>query len=207
MRKVIDQAIGLKKKYFQPFINEVVLNSHVLWKEEKGKFQFLMEALDKPKKLDLIFRASEHQFSAGAFHHKCDDIDDTLTLVKTQFGNIVAGFTHYPWNSVKNGYVSKKDRRAFLVSLDLKAKMLPEMKGDRLIYCQEDYGPTFGCGDLTISDRCNKNKNSFSNFPTTYRREGQKCQKNQDSLRAFVGVTKGNEFKVVEYEVFKVTFC
>ena len=38
MRKVIDQAIGLKKKYFQPFINEVVLNSHVLWKEEKGKF-------------------------------------------------------------------------------------------------------------------------------------------------------------------------
>ena len=42
MRKVIDQAIALKNQYFQPFINEIVLSSHVLWKEEKGKFQYLM---------------------------------------------------------------------------------------------------------------------------------------------------------------------
>ena len=83
MRKVIDQAIALKNQYFQPFINEIVLSSHVLWKEEKGKFQYLMQALDRPKKMDLIFRASQHYFSAGAFHHKCDNVEDTLVLIKT----------------------------------------------------------------------------------------------------------------------------
>lgn len=83
-----------------------------------------MEALDHPKKVELIFRASQYQFSAGAFHHKCDNIEDTLTLVKTEFGKIIAGYTHYPWNTAK-GYVNKEDKRAFLMSLDLKAKMLP----------------------------------------------------------------------------------
>ena len=84
--------------------------------------------------------------------------------------------------------------------------MVPHKNGDNLIYCKSDYGPAFGLGDLLISHQCNKYRDSFTNYPTTYRRQGELNDKNQDSFRAFVGATKGNEFKVTEYEVFKVSY-
>lgn len=74
--------------------------------------------------------------------------------------------------------------------------MMPDKNGDKLIYCKPEYGPSFGWGDLMISDGCNKNKDSYANFPTTYHCEGLKAEKNQASFKAFVGVTKGNNFKV-----------
>lgn len=42
-----------------------------------------MKALNQPRQLKLLYRASENAFSAGAFHEKCDNNEDTLTLVRT----------------------------------------------------------------------------------------------------------------------------
>jgi hypothetical protein len=42
-----------------------------------------MEALDNPQRVELLFRASEHEFSAKKFHEKCDDLEDTFVLVLT----------------------------------------------------------------------------------------------------------------------------
>ena len=54
----------------------------------------------KPNEVKLLFRASEHNFSAKAFHQKCDNIEDTLVLIRTQFGKTIGGYTHYPWKSI-----------------------------------------------------------------------------------------------------------
>lgn len=83
-----------------------------------------MAALDKPKRLELLYRASENDFSAAVFHQKCDKISNTLTIARTEFGKTIAGFTHYTWNSA-DGYLSHSERKAFLLSLDLKQKMVP----------------------------------------------------------------------------------
>ena len=85
-----------------------------------------MASLNNPKKLELLYRASENGFSAAAFHQKCDNVADTLTIVRTEFGRTIAGFTKYTWNTVKDGnYVNDSGRHAFLLSLDLRQKMLP----------------------------------------------------------------------------------
>ena len=68
------------------------------------QFQFLMKQLDQPRRslkavnLELLFRASEHSFSAKAFHDHCDGIKDTLTLVRTDIGRTIAGYSEYRWD-------------------------------------------------------------------------------------------------------------
>ena len=64
----------------------------------------MRESLEYPKKVELLFRASENNFSASAFHKNCDNIPDTFTLIKTQFGKTIGGFTHYMWNAADKGF-------------------------------------------------------------------------------------------------------
>jgi hypothetical protein len=42
-----------------------------------------MESLDNPKNMELLYRGSENKFSAAAFHAKCGDVENTLTLIRT----------------------------------------------------------------------------------------------------------------------------
>jgi hypothetical protein len=44
---------------------------------------FLGNSLKQPKSLKLLFRASSHEFKAAKFHQYCDDMENTLTIVKT----------------------------------------------------------------------------------------------------------------------------
>ena len=69
-------------------------------KEEKAKQQdFLLEALNYPNKIDRIFRASEYDFKAAAFHKHCDGKEDNLVLVRTEFDMNIGGFSHKAWTS------------------------------------------------------------------------------------------------------------
>ena len=66
-------------------------------KEEQANF--LIDILNNPVKIERIFRASEHNFQASKFHEYCDNKDDTLVIIRTEFGKIIGGFSHYPWTS------------------------------------------------------------------------------------------------------------
>jgi hypothetical protein len=169
--------------------------------------EFLWQTLSRPKELQLLFRASEHDFSAAAFHARCDGTPDTLTLLRTERGRTLAAYSHYQWNQVSNNYVNDKERRAWLLQLDLLQKMVPQ-SDDHLIYCNSSWGPIFGSGhDLKIANSCHANNNSCANFPTSYNREdGSKYTNGQESYTAFSGATGGKNFKVREYEVFRVVY-
>ena len=52
--------------------------------------------------LQPLFRASEHNFSASAFHEICDGKAQTLTIAKTEYGNLVGGYSNVPWRNPKN---------------------------------------------------------------------------------------------------------
>jgi hypothetical protein len=87
-------------------------------------------------------------------------------------------------------------------------KMIP-LSDDYLIYCCEQWGPTFGGPnlDLCIMDKCNLNSGSFANFPTAYNREGSnKYEPGQETYEMFSGAREGSNFKIIEYEVFKVEY-
>jgi hypothetical protein len=155
----------------------------------------------------LLFRASEHGFKAAAFHDKCDNFEDTLVLVKTQFGKTIGGYSHCRWNAVSNNWVHDEGRRAFLLSFDQAEKYVPQ-RGGYLIQCHPSHGPAFGVGhDLYIADDCNANSCSHANFPSTYNREGSsKIKNSQQSYTDFCGAPSGHNFRVLEYEVFRVLF-
>ena len=128
--------------------------------------------LKNPVRIEKIFRASEYNFEAAKFHQYCDNKNDTLVLIRTEFGKTIGGYTHYPWISSNGEYVHDSEKRAFIFSLDLKEKYIPQDENN-LIYCNSSEGPSFGGGiDIRILDDCNNTLNSYCNFPSTYNLEG-----------------------------------
>lgn len=161
----------------------------------------------------LVFRASQHGFSADAFHRICDGLAPLYVLIQGQKGQICGGFTDVPWmvpssggqqpalsgsNSNKGRYIASD--RAFLFSLvDTSGRMSPNRfdiakKTFALCYHYE-CGPIFGAGaDLYVSDQCNLNDDSYSNLPHSY--DGDDAS--PDSLMG------DYNFTVLEYEVFSL---
>ena len=111
---------------------------------------------------NVIFRASEYQFLASAFHSQCDGAGPTIVIVKSDTGYICGGYTEVPWSSSPAGkgrYVSSE--HSFLFSLhapngpavrkfDIKKKLFA-------VSHHPNCGPIFGAGaDLFIADNCNQ---------------------------------------------------
>ena len=149
------------------------------------QIRFIADSLNQPKKLQLLFRASEHQFKAAAFHQHCDGIENTFVIARTDFGRTIAGFTRRKWDSV-SGDVNGESKDAFLLQVDLMQKMLHQ--NGRLICCHANFGPCFGNGrDFGINDNCNT-VNNYANFPSSYNVEGpNKYTVCEETYRAFTG--------------------
>ena len=122
----------------------------------------------KVERADLLFRASEHNFSAAAFHEKCDNKNDTLIIIRTEFGKTIGGYAHNPWDS-GSLWLSDSNRRTFIFSLDMGEKFIPQ-RDETLILWYNNFGPVFGGGyDIHISDGCNKKDNLYASFPCRIR--------------------------------------
>jgi hypothetical protein len=90
------------------------------------------------------------------------------------------------------------------LSLDSREKLVPT-DTNYLIYHRADFGPTFGGGhDLYISHCCNSNTGSYANFSYSYNTADNKYKNDQTAFTALSGCPSGFNFRVVEYEVFRV---
>ena len=145
-------------------------------------------------KLSLIYKATIDSDFSNAFHSKCDDHAPTITIIKTDQGIRFGGYTTKTWNCNEE---CKKDDEAFLFSLDLKKKY-PIIKGTECaIYCNNEFGPTFGEGfDLSLCDNYMGVNGSYSNFPTSY---GKGYPSNE-----LTG--KNSNFKISDVEVYQINF-
>lgn len=126
---------------------------------------FIKNCLNNPKQLKLLFKASQHQFSAAKFHQLCDGIPNLLVLVKTEFGKVVGGFNSIGWKD-SNGYSADNQKKCFIFSVTLRQKIYL-IKPEYAILNNRQYGPLFG-RDIQLSDKCNTNKNSYLGFPFSY---------------------------------------
>ena len=119
-----------------------------------------------------MYRASRDGFSGKDFHSKCDRKKNTLTVIKSESGNVFGGYTDKCWHS-KGGLVS--DPNAFIFSLinkeDKPFKVACSDSGKDAILGHPLYGLTFGSypRDLHIADNSNINESSYSNFGHTYK--------------------------------------
>ena len=179
--------------------------------------QCICDSLCHPSSLKLMFRASEHSFSAEAFHRHCDKAEDTFVLVHTEFGKTIGAYSHYTWeakedqkgmkeNGRGNVRVTDSCRRAFLLLMDQQQKVVPQIDAG-IIYCNNGCGPQFGgyigMAALKIGDKCNSEANS-----TTYGIGGQYSTEGTDKKYGWLkqqtwidtsGATEGHLFKVLEY--------
>jgi hypothetical protein len=150
-------------------------------------------------KWKLIYRGSEHGFSAKRFHEKCDSFSNTLTLIKTIDGYIFGGYASEAWHS-NNGYVN--DPQAFIFSL-INSKNSPILikcsYNEYAFSCNSNNGPTFGGGcDIFISDNSNVNTLSYSNLGYSYKHPDFVL----DSIEAQTFLANSKHFQTSEIEVF-----
>ena len=76
---------------------EPLSDSVILYHRYKQKLaEYLKPVRVVGKQWQLCFRASEHQYSARAFHEKCDNKGPTVTLVRVGH-NVFGGYTDKSW--------------------------------------------------------------------------------------------------------------
>jgi len=129
--------ININKYSFN--INSVIMNNnefdmiHLAIKSRLNK---------EVKELKKLYQASIDGDSSTNFHSRCDNIPNTLTIIKSAGNRRFGGFTTQVWDSPEN-FTYKDDKNAFLFSLD-KQKIYPYNNDGNAIECYKGYGPTFG---------------------------------------------------------------
>jgi len=119
------------------------------------------------QKRKLIYRTTRDGFNVADFHSKCDNLENSLVIIKSTNGNVFGGFTEQRWSN-QNEFES--DRNAFLFSLKTKKiRASAHFFGySSCIRASNELGPSFGEA-LNICHNSNKIKESYSEFDFTYK--------------------------------------
>lgn len=113
----------------------------------KGDLKYFESLLgQKVYNLQLIYRASENNFSCEKFHQKCDGKKNTLILALTQYRKLVGLWCPFQWSSPDKWVYLKDIEDAFIFSYEegLKGIKFEPVKMDFSIGMHKDYGPIFG---------------------------------------------------------------
>ncbi len=104
---ILKKPLMINLEEFKSYRSLMVRHSKYLSDElASEQISFLRQILNNPKQIQLLYRGSENGFSASNFHQKCDNIPNTLVIVRTEFGKTIGGFTQYAWNAASNNYFS-----------------------------------------------------------------------------------------------------
>ena len=191
------------KKILNPknnIINKLKIgNKSVIMKEDEFDLihSAIKERLNKEvKELIKLYQATVDGGDVSKFHSRCDNIPNTLVLIKSAGNRRFGGFTTAKWSSHTSGEY-KEDPNAFLFSLD-KQKIYSHKNNGKAIYACSLYGPLFGNYEIYISGNCIKEKKMYIselNNNTWYNYDGDKNALSESG---------GREICALEYEVFYV---
>jgi len=153
----------------------------------------------KLKKMRKLYQATVDGGDAINFHSKCDNIENTLVLIKSEGNRRFGGFTPIPWKSEEvNKYKEDPSLRTFVFSLDnKKIYYLKTDYSNDAVYHKKDSGPCFGCGRDIAIDRNPIKENTIYTCQCSYDYKGD-----IHSLSEY----RGSYIKALEYEVFQVIF-
>ena len=151
------------------------------------------------KELKKLYQATIDGDGAINFHSRCDNIPNTLVLIKSAGNRRFGGFTTAQWSSPSSNEY-KDDPNSFLFSLD-KQKIYSYKKNGMAIYNYKDYGPTFGIGcDIFIYQHGIQEKHLFTN------ESASSCSYNYNGDNNALSESGNKPIFASEYEVFQVIF-
>ena len=210
-------------KYLMVLFSNKIFSSKILsFTQDLDFFKLLTGKLKdviSKKKIKLLYRSSDHNFTAKSFHKHCDGHGPTITIIQSNYGNIFGGYAPGKWPTSK--VYSSKDIFLFLIRSNDETQKSPlifdAFPGKKpVIECDKDRGPVFGgygTIEISIGDKCDKSSLSrhISGFNTkcyTFHKTGQ---------YDFSELKRGNTlcgaplvdginylFKVIDYEIFEI---
>ena len=194
------------EKYNEMFINNaikefidskqsVIMTNY----EDKIIFGEIQLKMNKPiKSIKKLYQATIDGGDPINFHKKCDNIPNTLVIIKSEGNRNFGGFTPIPWKSEGGG---KKDseNKTFVFSLDNKKTYFLKDEYYAAVYHDEKYGPCFGdLDDISIDGNPIKEKCLvILRFNFNY---------NGDYRNPLSEYEYPNKIKALEYEVFQIIF-
>ena len=177
-----------------------IINSSIM---ESDDFNMLKTSIESRiqkeiKDLKKLYQATIDGEDSSNFHKKCDNIPNTLILIKSAENRRFGGFTSECWeSSIKTKY----DKNAFLFSLD-KKKIYKCKKDNYSICCYSVNGPCFGFGNtIKIGKNPIKEKSL-----KTYESNPQCSYEFDGDVNALSEDGKFEGIFAKEYEVFQVIF-
>ena len=91
-----DDSIRLKiSRYYLKYPSGFLTDTHIVNQQYDDK---LKEWLENDYKMKLLYRASEHDYTAKSFHECCDNQGPTLIVIKSSGGRIFGGYTTQSWS-------------------------------------------------------------------------------------------------------------
>ena len=203
--EILENEMKEIKKILNPDfnINRIKIgNKSVIMKENEFDLIHLAikSRLNKEvKELKKLYQATIDGDGALNFHSRCDNIPNTLVLIKSAGNRRFGGFTSAQWSSSSGEW--KDDPNAFLFSLD-KQKIYSYKKDGKAIYNYKDYGPIFGGGHtIKIEQHGIQEKHLYtyeSSSSCSYNFNGDNNALSEDGKSSYI--------YAAEYEVFQVIF-
>ncbi len=153
--KIINTSMLGIKKVITNEIDSIILSNSDQLKDLISLCEF-----SNNKYWNLLYRGSRDGFESYKFHEKCDNISNTLVIIKSENGNVFGGYTEQSWS----GHQFKFDPHAFIFSLinENNRPLKLNCSRNKAICCDNKYGPIFGgtdCGcnpcDFAIFDLSN----------------------------------------------------
>ena len=99
------------------------------------------------KKLNLLYRATEHGDSTSTFHSRCDNKGENIVFFKTSKNRKFGGHTCKSWKSSGGWNSDNDDPNYFLFNLSTKKQYKPNdnyFKDHSSLFTSSNYGPLFG---------------------------------------------------------------
>ena len=148
------------------------------------------------QKWKLVYRASRDGFAAKDFHSKCDDVLNTLTIIKTTNSSIFGGFKLRPIFR-ENTFIHDPFAVVFSLANKQKKPLLFKLVDEKkAVKYAKNFGPCFGNGDIAITGDSNSSSSSSFCVGTSY----QSCT---DVPNEYV---KEEQLQTTEIEVFQKEF-
>jgi hypothetical protein len=154
------------------------------------------------RKCVLIYRATVDGFKAQDFHAKCNDIENTVTVIKNDLNYVFGGYTQAKWSS-RNCFNS--DTEAFIFSLRRNGVSTDDklMVKDHIhaIHSYSDRLIAFGYGhDICIINESNIKLGSYTNYSISFEKP-KNCF--DVDLKSFLAGNYNNWF-TTEIEIYQI---
>ena len=138
-------------------------------------------------------------FRAEDFHRKCDNMQSTVSFVKSEFGKVFGGYASVSWTS-QHPDKGKVDPKAFIFSLTHKTKHVQHTNLNMAVCADKECNVRFS-GDIVLKDECNVNNRSYSNLGQSYKPPHGLLFNGEGARNYLAGQYN---FRVTEIEVYRV---